>query len=247
MVGATAIDFDVVDRGRRAVEAGVRRERRLQARLALLAFEAFEQRRLLAADVGAGAVMDVALEIPAVDVVLADQLGGIGFVDRGLEALAFADEFAAHVDVAGVRPHRERGDEAAFDQQVRIVPHDLAVLARAGLGFVGVDDEIGRARIVLRHERPLEAGRKASATAPAQTRRFHLVDDAVLAEVDQLLGVVPGAAGARTGKPPVVEAVDVGEDAVLVSEHRFPISWRMDGAGRGRQPRDFGPENLEPF
>ncbi len=184
-------------------------------------------------------MMDVALEIPAVDVVLANQLGGIGFVDRGLEALAFADEFAAHIDVADVRPHRERGDEATFDQQVRIVPHDLPVLARAGLGFVRVDDEVGRAGIVLRHERPLETGRKASSTAPAQTRRFHLVDDAVLAKVDQLLGVVPSAARLRARKPPVMEAVDVGEDAVFVSEHRFPISLG--------QPRKFGPENLEPF
>ena len=49
--------LDVVDRGRAAVEAGAGRERRLQARLALLALEAFQQRRLFAADVGAGAVV----------------------------------------------------------------------------------------------------------------------------------------------------------------------------------------------
>ena len=58
MSGTTAIDLDVVDRGRAAIEADIGRERRLQPRLALLAFEAFEQRRLLAADIGAGAVMD---------------------------------------------------------------------------------------------------------------------------------------------------------------------------------------------
>jgi hypothetical protein len=40
MVGATAIDLDVVDRGRAAIEARAGRERRLEARLALLAFEA---------------------------------------------------------------------------------------------------------------------------------------------------------------------------------------------------------------
>ncbi len=65
MVGATAIDFDVVDRRRAAVEADIGRERRLQPRLALLAFEAFQQRRLLAADIGAGAVMDVDVEVVA--------------------------------------------------------------------------------------------------------------------------------------------------------------------------------------
>ncbi len=62
--------------------------------------------------------------------------------------LALADEFAAHIDVAGMRAHREAGDQAAFDQQMRIVPHDLAVLAGAGLGLVGIDDEIARAPVL---------------------------------------------------------------------------------------------------
>ena len=45
----------VVDRRRRAVQAEVRRKRRLEARLARLALERVEQRRLFAADVGARA------------------------------------------------------------------------------------------------------------------------------------------------------------------------------------------------
>ncbi len=39
-------------------------------------------RGLLAADVGAGAMMDEEVEIPAMDVVLADQPGLISLVDR---------------------------------------------------------------------------------------------------------------------------------------------------------------------
>ncbi len=112
--------------------------------------------------------MDVEVEVPAVDVVLADQLGRVGLIDRRLQPLALADELAAHVDVSGVRPHGEGREQAALDQMVRIVPHDLAVLAGAGLRFVAVDDEVGRAGIVLRHERPLEAGREAGAAATAQ-------------------------------------------------------------------------------
>ncbi len=65
IVGTTAIDLDIVDRGRAAVEAGAGRERRLEARLALLALEAFEHRGLFAADVGAGAAMDEAVEVVA--------------------------------------------------------------------------------------------------------------------------------------------------------------------------------------
>ena len=58
MSGDDGDGLDVVDGGRRAVEPDIGGERRLQARLALLAFEALEQRRLLAADVGARAVVD---------------------------------------------------------------------------------------------------------------------------------------------------------------------------------------------
>ena len=56
--------LDVVHRRRHAEGAVLRRERRLLARLALLAFERLEQAGLFAADVGAGAAVhdDVVLE-----------------------------------------------------------------------------------------------------------------------------------------------------------------------------------------
>src|ERR1051325_9752282 len=54
----------------------------------------------------------------------------------------------------GMKPHFI--PEIALDQLVRIVADDLAVLAAAGLGFVGVDDEeIGFAGLgLLGHEAP---------------------------------------------------------------------------------------------
>src|ERR1700724_979599 len=104
---------------------------------------------------------------------------------------------------------------------MRIVPHDLAVLAGAGLGLVGIDHEIAWPSVsgFFRHERPFQAGRKSSAAAAAQARRLHLVDDPVAALVDDRLGAVPGAALARTLDAPIMEAVEVLEDAVLVLEH----------------------------
>src|SRR3984893_18647176 len=92
----------------------------------------------------AGAVGHVEVERPAVDIVLADEFGLIGLVDGGLQMLAFADEFAAYIDVAGMGPHREARDQAALDQKMRIVPHDLAVLAGTGLRLVGIDHEVAR-------------------------------------------------------------------------------------------------------
>src|SRR5579883_1067740 len=50
--------LNIVDGGRAAVEAHIGRKGRLEPRLPLLAFEALKQRRLLAADIGPGAVME---------------------------------------------------------------------------------------------------------------------------------------------------------------------------------------------
>ncbi len=113
-------------------------------------------------------MVDIKIEIPAVNIVLADQLGLISLVDRSLDPFALTDEFAAYIDVADIRAHGETGDQAAFDQQMRIVPHHLAVFAGAGFGLIGVHNKIVRPAIrLLRHERPLQSGREARAAAPA--------------------------------------------------------------------------------
>ena len=69
----------------------------------------------------AGAVMHDEIKIPAVDVVLADELCIIRFVDGALQRLALANVFTAHVDIACMRPHREGREQRSFDEQMRIV------------------------------------------------------------------------------------------------------------------------------
>ena len=220
--------FDIVDGGRAAVEAGIGRERRLEARLPLLAFQAFQQGGFLAADIGAGAAVDVDIEVPARAAgVAADQPGGIGLLDRGLQALGLAVEFAADIDIRRVGAHCETGDQAAFDQLVRIVAHDVPVLAGAGLGFVGIDDQIVRAAVALvvrRHEGPFEAGREAGAAPAAQAGILDLLADPGPALLEEPGRLVPVAPAARALQAPVVEAVEVGEDAVAVVEHQAPPS-----------------------
>ena len=54
--------LDVVDHGRLAEQPDLDRERRLVARLAALALDRLEERRLLAADVGAGAAPELDVE-----------------------------------------------------------------------------------------------------------------------------------------------------------------------------------------
>src|SRR5690606_30645410 len=93
--------LDVVDRGRPAVHADRGRKRRLEARLAHLAFEALEQRGLLAADVGAGTPVQTDLEVGARAAgVAADQARVVRLVDRRLQDLRLTHVLAADVDVA---------------------------------------------------------------------------------------------------------------------------------------------------
>ncbi|MCY1244103.1 hypothetical protein D9M72_571610 [compost metagenome] len=75
----------------------------------------------------------------------------------------------------------------------------------------------------LRHEGPLETGREACAATAAKAGGLHFVDDPVATLFEQLLGAVPVAArhGALQGL--VLEAVDVGKDAVFISEHNSPL------------------------
>src|ERR1700694_682583 len=221
----------VVDGGRAAVEADIGREWRFQAGLAILAFEAFQQRRFFAADIGAGAVVNVEVVRPTVDIVFADQLCLISLIDRSLKMLALPDELATHIDITDMRAHRGASQQAALDQKMRIVPHDLAVLAGPGFGLVGIDHQIARPAVggFLRHERPFQAGRKTRPAAAAQARGLHLVDDPVATLVDDRLGAVPGAAAARTLEAPVMEAVEILEDAVLVIEHDVKLPKGVSG------------------
>ena len=114
--------------------------------------------------------------------------------------------------------HREAGDQAALDEQMRVMPHDLAVLAGARLGLVGVDHKIVRTAVLhfLGHERPLQAGREPGAAAAAQARGLGVVDDPVAPAGQDVLGGIPRATLLGGLQAPVMEAVEVGEDAVFV-------------------------------
>ena len=104
---------------------------------------------------------------------------------------------------------------------MRVVAHDLAVLAGAGLGLVGIDHEVMRPVHLLGHERPFQSGRKTGAATAALTRRLHFVDDGVAAFFQNRLGAIPGAASAGGIELPAVMAVEIFEDAVLVGEHAY--------------------------
>src|SRR5215469_18520402 len=76
--------LNIVDGRGTAIETHIGGKWRLQSGLTLLAFKAFQQRRFFATDIGAGAMMDVKVEIPSMDVALADQPLGICFIHGAL-------------------------------------------------------------------------------------------------------------------------------------------------------------------
>src|SRR5690606_22944057 len=69
------------------------------------------------------------------------------------------------------------GDDHAFDELVRVVLDDVAVLERARLGLVGVAQHVARAPVWRRHERPLDPGRETGTSPPAKARGLDLVYD----------------------------------------------------------------------
>src|SRR5206468_11585513 len=138
----------------------------LVARLAAEAFDRVEESGLLAADVGAGpaARLDVEGESLAHHV-RAQQTSRARSRERRLDALEGQRIFTPDVDVALLAARRERGDRHRFDEGERILFHENAILERAGLRFVGVADEVVRARGLLRDGFPLPARRERGAAA----------------------------------------------------------------------------------
>lgn len=212
--------LDVGD-GRRAPEhADVGWERRLQSRFPLFPLEGFNKSSFLAADVRARSSLHEDVEIVAgVTGVLPDQTGLVSLGYRNLHVGRLVVKFTAYVDVSGAGSHSATGDQAALHELVRIVAQDLAILAGPRLTLIGVDHQIlGPAVGRLVHEGPFHPGGKAGPTAAPQAGNLDLIDDPIGALVYYFLGLVPVAAAHGALQPPVMSAVQIREDAVLIGQ-----------------------------
>ena len=129
-----------------------------------------------------GSAMHVKVEwVAGAAGVLADQTGLIGLVDGGLQTLCFAAELTPDIDITGVNPHSDRGEQTAFNQLLRVIAKDVAILAGPGLTLIGIDAEIGRMVALFGHERPFQPGRKTGAAAPSQAGFLDLLDNPITA------------------------------------------------------------------
>ena len=186
----------VVDDGGFAEQALVRRQRRLGAHLAALAFEAFEQRGFLAADIGPGADADLDVELR----LGAQQALGFRQHDSAFHDADGVGILRADVDVALGSADGEARDRHALDQQEGIAFHDHAIGIGARVAFVGVADDVFAIRRRVGDGLPLDAGREARAAAAAQARLRDLLDGGHSAQAPGAFQAAIAAMGAIVGE-----------------------------------------------
>ena len=112
------------------------------------------------------------------------------------EHLPLALVLAADVDEDVLRLDPPRRDQAALEEPERDAQHDLAVLERPGLGLVGVDDEVVRARFCSGLGRSSTCARWGR-TAPPRPRRLEALSSSMISS-----GVIPRARRAPRAPPP---------------------------------------------
>ena len=156
----------VVDERRLPEVAGLGRKGRAQAGHAAATLEGLEHRRLLAADVRARAGDDLHGH-------RTQQAGTAELCDRGEQPGAGRGVLLSQVDDRVLGLYEPRCDRHALDEQVRPQFHDVAVLDRARLAFVGVDDDDARPG-VLDDGRPFAERREAGAAVAHEARRLDL-------------------------------------------------------------------------
>ena len=149
-----------------AEQAHLRDIGRPQARLATLAFDRFDHRRLFTANIGAGATPEL------------DWRERAGRILSQLCKLPFQNGAAAVILITQVDVDRTYfgdpgGDQHAFEESMRIALQIGAILESARLAFVNVDRHHFGAGLGA-HDAPFAAGRKARTTQAAQARSLHL-------------------------------------------------------------------------
>ena len=78
--------------------------------------------------------------------------------------------FAANIEIAACASGRERRDRHSFQDGKRITFHQEPVLERAGLGFIGVTDDIMGTPGRMGDRLPFSSGGKSRTSPPKQLR-----------------------------------------------------------------------------
>ena len=177
-MGDRAEGFDVVHHGRPAEIAGLHRERRADARRAALAFQRFDQRRFLAADIGAGAQVDGDVETEAGDAarISAEQALRAAAREHAFELRQQVAVLAAQVEKALLRADCTRRHRHAVEHGVGVTGQQHAVLEGAGLALVGVADDDAQVASGVATGLPFARSRETGTAAAAQAGLCHCVE-----------------------------------------------------------------------
>ena len=161
--------FNIIDVGRLAPESLLRGERRPGPGPSGLIFQRGDERGLLAAYEGAGALHDFDVELEtAAENVVAQQTVFPCLIDGPVDAMHRQRILRAHVNDALSGAHHIAADDHAFQQRVRIALDLVAVHVSAGIAFVGVADDVFLVGLGLGQEVPFVPGQESGAAAAAQ-------------------------------------------------------------------------------
>ena len=168
-------------------DSRLHRERRLVPGLAPESFDRVEDRGLFPADVRAAAAADLDVEGESCPHhVWAKEPPCARRVDRALEPLGGQGILSPHVDESLLAPGRERGDRHGLDDAERVALHDDAVLEGAGLGLVGVADEVVRPHRLPGDRVPLPSGGERRPAAAEELGVGDLADHPLGAKADRV-------------------------------------------------------------
>lgn len=171
-------------------------------------------------------------------------------MDGLLQVDALVVEFTADVDVRRASVHCVSGDQATLNQSVGLLADDFAILrltsphlahlAGTGLRLITIHaEEVGTTVLGhLGHEAPLQTGGEGSASTATKTGRLDICNDLVGTHLHKLLRLIPEAALHGTLNVPVVVAIKVCENTILVlSDDTAPGGiterppWTLSGMG----------------
>ncbi len=171
--------LDVVHHCRLPSITDADRKRRANPRHAALAFERFEQRRFLAADIGASAEVNVDLEVTTR--LATQRLSQEAALSAPREICTQRRQqvriFAAQVEQALAGTDRQTRDTHAVENQVGIAGEQHAILEGAGFAFVGIADHVATGVLALAFRPacrlPLDLGGETGSPASAQIGSLH--------------------------------------------------------------------------
>jgi hypothetical protein len=113
--------------------------------------------------------------------VLANETVLVSLLNCALQDGGLVVELTTDVDVCRGTIHGTAGNHTSLDELVRVLAHNLSVLARSWLTLIGVDNQVPWLVVLLPslwvHERPLETRGETGSTAASQSGLLDLGDD----------------------------------------------------------------------